>query len=58
MGTLIKRTSNISTSSGVQTTLNWHSAVCDIDGFGNPGAQPTRLTIPAGTRVQVLCGVQ
>jgi hypothetical protein len=60
-GALLKRTSHVSISSGVQTTLNWQSAVYDTDGFANLGAQPTRLTVPAGkgiTRVQVLCGVQ
>ncbi len=60
-GALIKRTSNVSISSGVQTTLAWESEVYDTDGFADVVAQPTRLTIPAGkgiTRVQVLCGVQ
>ena len=47
-GALIKRTSNVSISSGVQTTLNWQSAVYDSDGFANVGALPTRLTVPVG----------
>jgi hypothetical protein len=60
-GALIKRTSNITIASSVLTTLGWQSTVYDTDGFVNLGAQPTRLTVPAGkgiTRAQVLCGVQ
>ena len=60
-GALLKRTADQTITDSVQTTLDWESAVYDTDGFADLGAQPTRLTIPAGkgiTRVQVLCGVQ
>jgi hypothetical protein len=45
----------------VDTIARIRREVYDTDGFADPGAQPTRLTVPAGkgiTRVQVLCGVQ
>jgi hypothetical protein len=60
-GALIKRTSNVTIASSVLTTLAWQSTVYDTDGFVNLGAQPARLTVPAGkgiTQAQALCGAQ
>lgn len=57
-GARVRRTSDLSVTTGVTTNVAWQTATIDTDSIWSGGA-PTRLTVPAGvTKVRLFAGVR